>query len=387
MAGMQKYNILIASSERTEILAEKLRDQLETDYSVAKLWRMNVVRGQPTETIIEILEGSTEEYDFAAIVLDESDVNVNMESVQLRDRDNCFFELGFFLAAFGRERCFIINSNERPYLPLDLGGIKALRFKKPDPDRLHNREACADAMLSVSSQIKDSIGKVKKDKNKPLSKEKLLDREQKRPDGELLEDHIVVYETQPSEIDYTTAYQIRKNMDAGIEYAYCFHGGLDCVERLCRLLQKLLVAPMLNDEEREDYSKRKMKLLQEDTQNKIVEELIKISKGQHLKIYLLPNRPELEYVIHNAKSATDAVLYIKHKDTFILWERGDSAHKTWAEVKARLGDCVYLSNAVFCGASGFNIKEDAFFKILKREMRKAFPGIDEENLINICCDG
>jgi hypothetical protein len=382
---MQKSKIIIASSSRYEVLAEKLRDQLETNYSEAELWK-DEIRGRPTETTIEMLEGATEKYDFAIIVLGESDVNVNMGGDPLKDRDNRFFEAGFFIAALGRERCFIVNSEAQPYLPPDLTGITAVHFKEPDCSTLRDRGACAEAMKGVGSQILDSMEKVKTEKNRPLSKETLLDREQKRPDGELGEDNIVVNVTPPIEIAYATACQVRMNMDAGIDYTYCCHGGLGCVLRICQLLQMLLIAPMLDDANKAVYQCRMEKLRQKDIQDKIIADLEKICESQHLKIYLLPDPPELEYVIHNANSETDAILYIKHKDTFIEWERGDSAYKIWGEVRKRLGIYADSSNAVFCGASGFKVKEGDFYRILKNEMKKAFPVIDEK-VVKLCCDG
>lgn len=382
---LQKSKILIASGSRTEVLAEKLRDQLETNYSVAELWK-DAIKGKPTETTIEMLEWATEKYDFAVIILDETAMNVSTEGGPLKDRDNLFLEAGFFIAALGRECCFIVNSAERHYLPSDLDGIKPLRFIEPEPDKLRDRDACTDAIRNVGSQILDAVEREKKPKNRPLSKETLMDREKPHPTGELEEGHVVVTVTQPLEIGYAAARQVRENMNGGIAYAYYFHGDPTRVPRICQLLQMVLLAPMLADEREAEYKCRLSKLLRPETQAQIIADLKFTCEEQLLKIFLLKDPPELQYVIHNATSDTDAILYLKHKDKFIEWERGEPAYKIWEERRKSLGVCAVPSNAVFCGTSGFNVKEDPFYGTLKIEMRRSFPGIDEK-VIELCCDG
>lgn len=382
---MQKSRIVIVSSQRNDVLAEKLRDQLDTNYTRAHLWK-DALKDKTTETRIEMLEEATQKYDFAVIILCEANEGGTVEAESLKDRDNRIFETGYFLAALGRERCFIVNSAEHPYLPQDLAGFKPAHFKEPETGKMGNREACADAIRSAGSQILDLIGKIKNEKDRPLSKETLLEREQKRPEGELGEHYIVVNVTQPLETGYAAALNVRQNMEAGIDYTYCFHGGLDCVLKICQLLQMLLIAPLLENEEKADYSSRKVKLMQDSIQKQVIADLERICESQHLKIYLLPNPPELEYVIHNANSETDAILYVKHKDSFIVWEREKPAYVMWVEMRKKLGIFADVSSAVFCGAAGFDVKEKVFYGVLKKEMKKVFPGIDDR-VLQLCCDG
>ena len=214
----------------------------------------------------------------------------------------------------------------------------------------------------------------------------LLAREHMRPEGELEEDHIVVTVTQPMETSYAMACQVRKNMDAGIGYAYCFYGDSNGMPKICLFLQMLLVAPMLDSEENAGYRPRMNKLMERNTQDKVIADLESICAGQHMKIYLLKDPPALQYVIHNADSETDAVLYLKNKNSFIEWERGDSAYKIWGEMRKRLRLFADSSNSVFFGASGFDLKQCALYGTLKMEMKNKFPVI-YERVIELCCDG
>jgi hypothetical protein len=385
MVGMQKSKILIASSSRTGVLAEKLRDQLDTNYSVADLWK-DAIKGKPADTTIEMLEEATERYDFAVIVLDETGVNVNMVGDPLKDRDNRFFEAGLYIAAFGRDSCFIINSAERPYLPSDLDGIRTLHFIEPEPGKLNDRDACAEAIRAVSSQIREGVEPGKRVKNRPLSRKTLLEREKLQPEGELVEDQIVATITQPFEINYTAAFQIRENLDHGIGYAFYFHGYPAGVQRICQLFQLVLLAPMLANPQEAEFGCRLRRLLEPATKAQIIKDLKLICEHQLLKIYLLQDPPELQYIIHNANSEAEAALYLKHKENkFIELERGEKAYRIWTGLEKSLGHCDIPSNAIFCGTSGFEMKED-FYKTLKIGIKKSFPDIDGE-VVELCCAG
>src|SRR5262245_33458464 len=98
---MKKSRIFIASSGRTLVLAEKLRDELQTEFCEAVLWSEEG-RRQSGATIIEMLERSAETYAFAVIILARDDVMVKETGGTLKARDNCVFEAGLFIKALGR---------------------------------------------------------------------------------------------------------------------------------------------------------------------------------------------------------------------------------------------------------------------------------------------
>src|SRR5512140_2693377 len=116
---MDRSRIFIASSGRTLLLAEKLRDALQSDFCDATLWTQEG-QSEPSAVIIEMLEKATRRYDFAVVILSRDDVMTKETGDRLKARDNCIFEAGLFMAALGRERCFLVNSVEQRDLPSDL---------------------------------------------------------------------------------------------------------------------------------------------------------------------------------------------------------------------------------------------------------------------------
>jgi predicted nucleotide-binding protein len=139
---MDKSRIFIASSSRTLVLAEKLRDALRTEFCEAVLWS-DEGRLEAGSTIIEMLERSAERYDFAIIILCKDDIITSGSRETLKARDNCVFEAGLFKSAIGCKRCFLVNSVDQRDLPSDLGGIISIPFK--EPPSLLDRTACEQA--------------------------------------------------------------------------------------------------------------------------------------------------------------------------------------------------------------------------------------------------
>jgi predicted nucleotide-binding protein len=148
---MDKSRVFIASSGRTLVLAEKLRDELRTDFCEPRLWSQES-KLQSGNTIIEMLEGATEQSDFAVIILARDDLLTKGNGAALKARDNCVFEAGLFMAAIGRRRCFLVNSVTQEDLPSDLGGIISIPFEEPSD--LADRAACAEAIGSVAAVLK-----------------------------------------------------------------------------------------------------------------------------------------------------------------------------------------------------------------------------------------
>jgi predicted nucleotide-binding protein len=140
---MNRSKIFIASSGRALVLAEKLRDELTTDFCQATLWSQEG-RLQPGATIIEMLESAAHQYDFAVIILARDDVLTSGAGEVLKARDNCVFEAGLFMSTLGRKRCFLVNSVEQsdsesfPSVSKSLQIFKTewparTRFSRPQP--------------------------------------------------------------------------------------------------------------------------------------------------------------------------------------------------------------------------------------------------------------
>jgi hypothetical protein len=151
---VDKAKVFIASSSRTLVLAEKLRDQLSTKYCNPVLWSEQG-RNAVGLTIIELMEGEAKRYDFAVIILSKDDVLSSGSSQVSKARDNCVFEAWLFISAIGRRRCFLVNSVNQTDLPSDLGGVISIPFQ--EPTNLRDREACANAVTQVAAQLKDIV--------------------------------------------------------------------------------------------------------------------------------------------------------------------------------------------------------------------------------------
>lgn len=235
---MDRSKIFIASSGRTLVLAEILRDELDTDFCQATLWSEEG-RLQPGSTIIEMLEGTAQQCDFAVIILARDDVLTSGAGEVLKARDNCVFEAGLFMSAIGRKRCFLVNSVEQSDLPSDLGGVISIRFKEPSD--LRDRKACTDAIRQAAAQLKNII---QRDGPSPahttlpvLSVDEVFRRERPISEhGELAGGNVVVCDTQPwAEIRF--AVTVRRNMDHGTRYLYFLYYSDDTVEKICQSLQ------------------------------------------------------------------------------------------------------------------------------------------------------
>lgn len=235
---MDKSRIFIASSGRTLVLAEKVRDELAMDFCQATVWT-EAGRLQPGFTIIEMLEGAAKQYDFSVIILAKDDILTSGDRQVLKARDNCVFEAGLFMAAIGRKRCFLLNSVASQELPSDLGGIISIPFEEPTD--LLDRQACAEAIRGAAAQLKDIVQKAgtfpKHAALTLLSVDELFRREQPISEGgDLQAGNVVVSETQPwAELSRPIA--VRRNIDCGISYQYFFFFSDDTIEKICQSLQ------------------------------------------------------------------------------------------------------------------------------------------------------
>ena len=386
---MAKSKIFIASSGRTLVLAEQLREQLRTDYCEAELWKEKS-EGQPGDTIIEMLEGAAKEYDFAVIILSRDDVIVKETGDKLKARDNCIFEAGLFMAAIGRKRCFLVNSVNQGDLPSDLGGIIFLAFE--EPQNLSDPTACKSAIMFASSRIKSTVYRIVYGQSaspiagRLLSRESLLEKERLGDGGELFEGQVLVASIQPLELSYAGALQVRKNMGNNVRYFYFLPGDPDGAEKVSQLLQLVLLARVPGSRE-EGASFERCRERVANNLPQIMEDLKKLCRDQSINFCFLPAPPEFQYCIHNAADVNHAKLYVKHGEGFIEWESGNEAYQFWKDVRARQSMAEpEPPHAVFYGAPGFNLRENVFLRTLKVNVSKYFPGINEE-VMKYCLEG
>ena len=385
---MAKSKIFIASSGRTLVLAEMLKSALKTDFCEATVWRQES-ENKPSNVIIEMLKSATLKYDFAVVILAQDDM-VAREAMDVsvwKPRDNCVFEAGLFMGALGVERCFLVNSVKYENLPSDLSGLIPIPFK--EPTKLGNYDACGEEISDAAIIIKRSVQN-KGPISRPLSRQELLEREKaKTKDGDLFEGEVVVASVEPLELGdnaYSAVRQVRENITGNIRYVYFFQGDDDGADKICLLLQLILLCGVgCTEEQAKDFRKRLDVL--KCKQNEILAALKDICDKGGLRIYLLPARPDLEYCIHNATRKEEARLYVRHRELFTKWESGPAANQFWKDVRTIHGiEDSPVTLAVLCGAAGFTVNEGHFFRKLNAEMTRYFSVIAEQ-VMKLCSRG
>jgi len=333
---MDRSKIFIASSGGTLVLAEILRDELDTDFCQATLWSEEG-RLQPGSTIIEMLEGAAQQYDFAVIILARDDVLTSGAGEILKARDNCVFEVGLFMSAIGRKRCFLVNSVEQSDLPSDLGGVISIRFKEPSD--LRDRKACTDAIRQAAAQLKNNI---QRDGPLPahtilpvLSVDEVFRRERPISErGELVGGNVVVCDTQPwAEIRF--AVTVRRNMDHGTRYLYFLYFSDDTVQKICQSLQNISWAGLTTATGEADYKSR-LGTIQSHS-DRVVSDMEDICRSGKLRISLVTEQQPFYFRVHNASDPTLARYYARYREEgLVLWTEGEGAVTLWRSLDAYL---------------------------------------------------
>ncbi len=389
---MEKSVVFIASSGRTLLLAEKLRDELRTEFCEPRLWSQES-RLQPSATIIEMLEGATAQSDFAVIVLAKDDVMTGGKGKTLKARDNCVFEAGLFMAAIGRRRCFLVNSVRQEDLPTDLSGIISIPFNEPAD--LGDRAACEEAVAVVAATLKDIMQKeglfAYHGQLPLLSVEDLFRRERPVSDrGDLMEDQVVVVDNQPT-VEIGRAEQVRRNMDSGIRYHGFFYFSDDTVEKICQALQMIVWAGIAGVAGSSDFGARVATI--KDNKDRVLGKLQDLCRNRQLRITLMLTEPTSLFRIHNASDPDRARFYAKRVDRekgsvqFVLWAEGQDAIKVWRALPRYLeddkGDRIFIS---LCFPAFDDEKKRQLDSSLGRSLSRYFPGMELE-VKQICLGG
>ena len=384
---MDKSRLFIASSGRTLVLAEKLRDELRTEFCEATLWSEEG-RLQPGETIIEMLEGAAEQYDFAVIILAKDDVITGGKGETLKARDNCVFEAGLFMSAIGRKRCFLVNSVSQSDLPSDLSGIISIPFE--EPANLSDRSACAQVTARVAAQLKDVVqrqGPSPYHARVPLlSVDELFRRERPRSEGGDLEaGQVIVFDTQPW-ADVERAELLRRNLDNGTSYHYFLLFSDDTIEKLSLALQMLAWAGVGGAVGASDFRSRVDAI--RNNKDRILDDLRGLCETGLLRVSLVVDDPIVCFRVHNASNPTLARFYTKYyKEGFVQWAEGQAAAALWRAFPKYLeddtGDRFFLP--LKYGALNDEQKQ-RLEGTLSRMLGRYFPGMELE-VRQICLGG
>lgn len=373
----EKSRIFIASGTKALRLAQTLRDALNMNDSEAVLWNEANIAKEPLTRDIAVT------YDFAVFILSREDVVLKKtDDDMLRQvRDNCIYEFGVFMNCLGLKRCFLITSAMSDFLPLDLRATQVNLIEEPAD--LQDFSACKEAVRTVSEQIKAKIlhaGKAYRGGQLPIIELKeVMRREMLKTDGGRLEEGaVVVIDKQPLE-SFSDAQQVKDNLDKGIWYYFYFMAKEDGAQKICKLLQMILVADLYKDKKNgkgESFEDRREVLIQ--NKGLILKSLSEIWQRETLNICFVDEEPTFQFRLHNASSSTEAKAYLRYDNGFVEWAQGVNAQSIYNYV-SRFG--LPQKDGIFRSSVFFNLmdsKAEHFRATLNSGLKRHFPEIDEE---------
>jgi hypothetical protein len=145
-----KPQVFIASSVEGLKVADAINLNLDHD-TYPTLWRTGTFR-LGSSTIDDLVKKSSA-VDFAIFVFTADDIAIIREQTAHVVRDNVVFELGLFIGALGKERCYIVRPRAIDmHLPSDLLGMTVADYDATRPDG-----DLASAMNAACKLIKDAI--------------------------------------------------------------------------------------------------------------------------------------------------------------------------------------------------------------------------------------
>lgn len=147
-----KPSVFIASSREGLTVAEAVNLILDHE-TYPTLWRTGTFR--PGSGALDDLVKKSSAVDFAVFVFTPDDVAIIRDEPTRVVRDNVLFELGLFIGALGKERCYIVRPRHVDmHLPSDLLGVTHVDYVPDRPDG-----ELASALNSACKLIKDEIAR------------------------------------------------------------------------------------------------------------------------------------------------------------------------------------------------------------------------------------
>jgi predicted nucleotide-binding protein len=378
---MEKSKIVIASSGRTLTLAEVLRAELQTEFCEARLWSEER-NNQLLPANGEMLERTTQQYDFAVVILAKEDLIVREagDASKRKARDNCLIEAGLFMASIGKSRCYLVNSVMPEDLPSDFSGINSIHFDEPSD--LADLNACTRAITSVAAILKDCVqrtGVLGVHEQVPLlSVDDVFERERPKEDGgDLLEGQVVVCDWQPQARPELVGL-VSHNLARGIRYMYFLHFTEDTIEKTCRALQVILIGGRAGKGITANLSTR-LDIIREQKE-RILDDLRRLCRTRSLIVSLIPDEPPFCFRLHNASDAEAARLYMRYASRgYVLW----SERKDAVSVLRTVGRYVSEDTEprIFVPMHNYNPAIEAkqnFYNWFEQGLKKYFPGLESE---------
>jgi hypothetical protein len=147
-----KPSVFIASSKEGLKVADAINLNLDHD-TFPTLWRTGTFR--PGSSVLDDLVKKSSAVDFAVFVFTPDDAATIREEPTRVVRDNVLFELGLFIGALGKERCYVVRPRAVDmHLPSDLLGVTHVDYAPDRPDG-----ELASALNAACKQIRDEIAR------------------------------------------------------------------------------------------------------------------------------------------------------------------------------------------------------------------------------------
>ena len=153
-ANSTKPKLFVASSREGKDLAGAVHHHLGGDAEVTA-WDDGVF--ELTKDSLDSLLKVARNSDFGVFVFRPDDLTTSRRKQHMTTRDNILLELGIFLYALGRDRCFILRPQDTPKfkLPSDLLGIIVAEYESTRSDdnwKAATRVACDNIRVAIKNK-------------------------------------------------------------------------------------------------------------------------------------------------------------------------------------------------------------------------------------------
>lgn len=145
-----KPTLFIASSVEGLGIADAINANLEHD-AHCTIWRAGTFK-LSSQSVDDLVKKSST-IDFAVFVFTPDDASKIRDHEEVIARDNVVFELGLFIGAIGKDRCYIVKPRGvEMHLPTDLLGMNVADYATDRPDA-----DISSALNYACKQVKDRI--------------------------------------------------------------------------------------------------------------------------------------------------------------------------------------------------------------------------------------
>lgn len=144
---MRKPRVFIGSSVESLPIADAIAENLEFDAEVT-IWRNGTFN--LSSNALDDLITKAKSVDFSIFIFSPDDLTIMRSREKYVVRDNVVFELGLFIGAIGKNRCFIVKPRDvELHFPSDLLGITPTDF-----DANRSDDDLASSLNYSATQIK-----------------------------------------------------------------------------------------------------------------------------------------------------------------------------------------------------------------------------------------